>query len=301
MTGYKQISYYVTHSIIKDLENHVLPWNKPWGEIGFPKNLVTGQYYNGMNFIFLMDAIELHSSSIFITQKQCEKLGGSIKEGAKPYQIVFNGYRRKKKFDRNQIELFKYNNTRSKHWKPPDLKKVYEIYNIVQTVGLDKQVEHYTKKYGHNKFNPIEDCEQVINNIRNKPKLFVSSVDAGALYLKEEDEIHIPPFDTFISREEYYATYFHELSHSTGHKSRLDRESLAKSSDGDYSARVAEELVAEFSTALLCGWCGIGTKTLNNNLGYINAWIGNMKQDSSYIFKIAATAHQVAEYILNPK
>ena len=83
----------------------------------------------------------------------------------------------------------------------------------------------------------------------------------------------VPPLDAYASREEYYSTLFHELVHSTGHGTRLKRQSLLQFThfgDHEYSH---EELVAEMGAAMLCGLTGIAPKTLENSARYVASWL----------------------------
>ena len=107
----------------------------------------------------------------------------------------------------------------------------------------------------------------------------------------------VPSLTRFERAEEYYSTLFHELAHSTGHKTRLDRkgiESVASYGSPDYSR---EELVAEMAAAFLCGACGIAPATLDNSAAYLANWIKVLKADSKAAIIAAAQAQKAADYI----
>jgi antirestriction protein ArdC len=112
------------------------------------------------------------------------------------------------------------------------------------------------------------------------------------------DSVTMPCREAFESPEEYYSTLFHELTHSTGHKSRLDREGINVPhyfGDPVYSR---EELIAECGAAFLSGQSGIVSKTLSNSASYLQNWIRVLKSDSRLIITAASAAQKAADLIL---
>jgi antirestriction protein ArdC len=108
----------------------------------------------------------------------------------------------------------------------------------------------------------------------------------------------MPERDRFSSAEEYYSTLFHELTHSTGHPTRLNRSSLTdfeRFGDQNYSR---EELVAEMGAAFLAGSCGIENRTINNSAAYLANWLGALKNDSRMVLVAASQAQKAADLIL---
>lgn len=112
------------------------------------------------------------------------------------------------------------------------------------------------------------------------------------------DRVSVPPMKDCRKAEEYYSVLFHELIHSTGHKSRLGRKGITQNgvSFGDevYSR---EELVAEIGAAMLCGVAGIENVTIENNASYIQSWLRVLKEDSKLIVYAAVQAQKAADYI----
>jgi antirestriction protein ArdC len=109
----------------------------------------------------------------------------------------------------------------------------------------------------------------------------------------------MPARSAFHSAEEYYSTFFHELTHSTGHPSRVGREGIMNHNpfgSEDYSK---EELVAEMGAAMLCGVAGIASRTLDNSASYLQSWISRLRSDSRLIVSAASQAQKAADYILS--
>jgi antirestriction protein ArdC len=108
----------------------------------------------------------------------------------------------------------------------------------------------------------------------------------------------MPEKETFDNSEAYYSTLFHEFTHSTGHKTRLNRPGIVEThyfGDEIYSK---EELVAEMGAAMLCGMIGIENKTIKNSASYIQSWLRKLKDDKKLVVHAAAAAQKAADFIL---
>jgi len=121
--------------------------------------------------------------------------------------------------------------------------------------------------------------------------------DSRAFYRPSTDTLGVPARSAFDSAEEFYSTLFHELTHSTGHPSRVGREGIMEHNpfgSEDYSK---EELVAEMGAAMLCGVAGIQSRTLDNSASYLQSWINRLRSDSRLIVSAASQAQKAADYI----
>src|ERR1700675_1119321 len=107
----------------------------------------------------------------------------------------------------------------------------------------------------------------------------------------------MPARGIFYSSEEFYATEFHELAHSSGHPRALHRENFDKAAHFASSSYSKEELVAEMTAAMLCGVAGIEQKTLENSAAYLKAWIARLKSDSRLLVSAASQAQKAADFI----
>src|SRR4030095_16427188 len=123
-----------------------------------------------------------------------------------------------------------------------------------------------------------------------------------AFYSPSGDFVGMPSAEQFRTGEDYYSVLFHELTHSTGHESRLNRKGVS-GSDGEWSAFGSqsyskEELVAEMGAAFLCGQAGIAERTLDNSAAYVAAWLQRLKDDRRLVVHAAAQAQKAADYVL---
>ena len=172
--------------------------------------------------------------------------------------------------------------------------RLYHVFSVEQCTlpGLDLGKPELPDKT----FNPIPECERIVAGFAAKPA--IKHGGDRAFYMPSLDHITMPQPEDFDSPEEYYSTLFHELTHSTGHKSRLDREGINQMhyfGDPVYSR---EELIAECGAAFLAGHSGIVSKTLSNSASYLQNWIQVLKADSRLIITAASAAQKAADLIL---
>jgi len=140
----------------------------------------------------------------------------------------------------------------------------------------------------------IEECERLASQMPNPP---AREQSVRAYYRPSNDTVGMPAKNAFNSAESYYATLFHELTHSTGHTSRVGRDGIEKLERFGSESYSREELVAELGSAMLCGVCGIAPAVLENSASYLKAWIDVLKSDSRLIVTAASAAQKAADYI----
>ncbi|HEY4765855.1 MAG TPA: zincin-like metallopeptidase domain-containing protein [Candidatus Sulfotelmatobacter sp.] len=267
----------VTEFIIKQLESGVAPWRKPWGT-GTPANLASKKEYRGIN-IFLL-ASQGYGSRYWVTYRQAQALGGAVRNGQHGSKVVFW-----------KIREYRSENQKSEETgnRKSILLRCYNVFNLEQCEGI-KFPDRVRAII------PIEPCENIVRAMPNPPG-FVQ--DARACYSPSTDTVGMPARSAFLAAEEYYSTLFHEITHSTGHPSRLGREGIMNHSpfgSEDYSK---EELVAEMGAAMLCGTAGIESRTLGNSAAYLQTWINKLKSDARLIVCAASQAQKAADYILS--
>ena len=269
----------VTQRVMSELEKGVIPWKKPWTVSGgMPRNYVTKRPYTGINPFLLL--LEHFSSPYWLTMKQANGLGGKIRKGEKPSFVIFWKWLLKEEKD-------KQGNTTPE--KVP-LLRYYYVFNITQTEGIawEKDVADSSVKQ------PLKECEKVIAQMPNRPEIKTSRDRAA--YSPGNDVILMPDFKTFLSPENYYCTLFHELAHSTGHSSRLNRGGFTGTADIENYSK--EELVAEMGAAFLCGHTEIMQNTVTNSAAYIQHWLEKLSKDKRLIVTAAAQAQKASDYIL---
>jgi antirestriction protein ArdC len=280
----KNVYELITNRIIKQLEAGVAPWHKPWrvrGKNGFPRNLVTGHEYRGINLWVLLSSE--YPSPFWMTYRQAHELGGHVRQGQQGLPVVYWKFGKREVLDGDEIIE-----------KPSVLCRYYVVFNQVQVEGLRLRPTDRTEEKPQ--LQPIEACERVVAEWKQKPSILCGS--DCACYNKLLDCVRIPALQSFDSTEYYYSVLFHELVHSTGHPNRLNRSTLTdfeRFGDATYSR---EELVAELGSAFLSGYCGI-ENTVSNSAAYIASWLEALKNDSRLVLIAASQAQKAADLILN--
>jgi len=269
----------ITESILKQLEQGVAPWRKPWST-SVPRNLISKKSYRGLN-VFLL-ATQGYGSPYWVTFNQAKQLGAHVRQNEKSTLVSFWKFNEYAKENRETGETEN---------KTSVLLRYYRVFNIEQCDGLKAL-------YGDNQkpVSPIEECESIANRMPNAPRIEQHS---HAFYRSSADMVGMPSRSCFESPEAYYSTLFHELTHSTGHTSRLKRFE-ENSTDHQFGSESysKEELIAEMGAAMLAGIAGISHATLSNSASYLQAWIGRLKSDSRLIISAASHAQKAADYIL---
>ena len=274
----------ITDRMISLLEQGVVPWHKPWaaGGGGCPKNLVSGKAYRGSNVFIL--ACSGYESPYWLTYKQARKRGGYVRRGQKGTQVVFWKF----------LEVEDPGTGKAK--KIPMLRH-YTVFNAEQCGGVNAPESASTLEHG---FDPIARAEEVVEEMPGRPE--VRHGEPRAFYRLSDDLVNMPKRERFSRPEEYYSTLFHELTHATGHSTRLGRlkgdSGTASFGSGSYSR---EELVAEMGAAFLSGDAGIVNATIDNSAAYIAAWLRRLRDDKKLVIMAAAQAQKAADYILDRK
>jgi antirestriction protein ArdC len=270
----------VTEQVIKQLESGVAPWRKPW-RTELPVNLVSGKPYRGLN-VFLLGS-QGYGSRYWLTFNQAAKLGGHIRKGERSSLVTF-WHIGEEKIIRNADGI----DRKSK----PFLLRYYNVFNVEQTEGI-------ADKLGLTGASPrvadLAQCEAIVSGMPNAPARTQSD---RAWYRPSTDTVGMPARNLFNSSEEFYSTLFHELTHSTGHASRVGRDGIENLNSFGSESYSKEELVAEMGAAMLCGVTGIAQSTLENSAAYLKTWIERLKSDSKLLVSAASQAQKAADYIL---
>ena len=280
----------VTDQVISLLEQGKIPWQKPWrgGAAGMPKNAISKKPYRGVNVFLLGMKAEFlgYDSPYWLTYKQASELGGNVKKGEKSTLVIF--------------------------WKPlekdnpdkpdsPDrymVLRYYNVFNVVQCENLnaDRLPADAIDDTPDIDFDPIDACENVVKHFIKRPEIFHN--EQRAYYSPGKDIVNLPRPETFTDEQSYYATLFHELTHSTGHERRLNRQGIADKAAFGSNTYSKEELVAEMGAAFLCGVCEIENRTIENTVAYLQGWLSKLKSDKRLIVQAAAQAQKATDYIL---
>lgn len=269
----------VTDKVIEALEKGAAPWRKPWNaRQSAPANFVTKKAYRGMN-AFLMQLTPF-SCPFWVSYKQAQSLGGTVKKGEKGSIVVFWNWVERK------------NETTGKDEKIPFL-RYYTVFNLEQCEGIE-----WEKPELPGDFNPIDEAEKVAAGFENSPRLRHSG--ASANYQPALDLVTMPEQGTFDTAQNYYATLFHELGHATGHESRLNRAGITEFDRFGSERYAKEELVAEMTSAFLCAEAGI-ENTLEQTAAYIQGWLRALRNDRKLVVTAAGAAQKAADLIIGRK
>jgi antirestriction protein ArdC len=279
----------VTDRILSSLKAGVIPWEKPWQTPHFtggpfPRNFHTGKPYRGINVFLLWSSP--YSSPFWLTFKQALDLKGSVRKGEKGTQIVFYKQLRDRK---------KKDEAHDEDDRAPFVLCYYTVFNVEQCDGL--KLPQIVQPIAAEDFNADGTCEAIVSGWEGRPTLHLTSeTEHRAYYRPRTDSVHMPLRSRFVDAPHYYSTLFHELVHSTGHESRLNRTFGDHFGDDLYSK---EELVAEMGAAFLCAIAAIGNEhTDRNTTAYIQNWISKLEQDNRLILHAAANAQKAVDSIL---
>jgi antirestriction protein ArdC len=283
----------VTERIVKLLEQGLIPWRRPWSAGGAPRNLVSKKVYRGVNF-FLLSATK-YVSPYWLTLRQANELGGSVRKGEHGEIVVFwkveNGKEREDESETDAAERIDESDKSRRRF----VLRFYRVYNLEQC-ELPQAVLDKLPKIETYQHDPIEAAERIIANMPNPPAIEYGGTKA--FYSPSADRITLPPRELFSSAEEFYATLNHEVSHAAGHPKRLNRDSIAEAAPFGSRTYAAEELIAELSAAYLCAEAGISPAVIENEAAYLQGWLGKLKSDRRLIVIAAAKAQKAADYIL---
>ncbi|QDC39116.1 ArdC family protein [Sphingobium fuliginis] len=277
----------VTSRIMSELEAGRVPWVQPWGRSrsagpGLPRNALTARNYSGVNVLILWGAVIEHgwSSQSWLTFRQALEAGGNVRKGEHGTTVVYA--------DRFTPEAEKERaRTTGEDARAVPFLKRFTVFNVAQCEGLRPGLAADPAPLPEREIVPV--AEAVIA---------ASGVDFRiggdkAYYVPAHDFVQVPPQPAFFEQINYYRTALHELTHSTGHPSRLNRNLLNRLGSKDYAR---EELVAEMGSAFLCAALGI-TPTVRHS-DYLASWLEILCEDNRAIFRAASAASKATEWLL---
>lgn len=272
----------VTNRIITALEQGTPPWICPWtNRTGLPSNLATGKPYRGINILMLSIEAQLRgcTDSRWLTLKQANDLGACIRKGEHGTPIVF--FKMKEIGESAPADP----GGEDEQKKVIPMLRSYTVFNASQ---LDFLPERFVLRPTP-AWQPIGEAEQLLY----ASGAAIRHGGNRAFYSPNEDSITLPPQAWFPNADDYYAVALHELTHWTGHPSRLGRELGRRHGIELYAY---EELVAEMGAAFLCAYCGLPGRL--EHASYIDSWLDALRRDKRLIFTAAGAAQKAADYVL---
>lgn len=299
-------------------------WQKPWVSVssqGRPQN-ISGREYNGGNAFFLMlqQMEEHHKLPVYMTFKQAHDLDCHVKKDMHAFPVIYWDF---VVYDSkgNKVPKEEYNKmdqAERKDVKVLPFMRQYPVFNIDQTNFKEIHPDRYQQLEERFKPHVITDEKGMYSNpgidAMLKDQSWVcpikSVIGDSAFYSKANDFIQIPkknqfnnpdPEKAFIGGMEYYSTLLHEMTHSTGHESRLNRLEAGRFGDPKYAK---EELVAELTSSMVGNSLGFDAKVRDNSARYLNNWIGALREEPKFIVSLMSDVSKASEMIfqhINPE
>jgi len=288
----------LTRRVIEQLEQGISPWAKPWDANGFsPMNAVTRHRYTGVNSMWLSLVAEWkgYDSALWVTYKGAQELGGHVAKGQKSAEIL------KPTIYKQKFENGKWSNVAKNELVPASVRTRNQVFyapipvwNVAQCEGIEIPASLSTKR------EPVEvlpGVEEILKRYENAPSLFHKEGDR-AFYNPASDSITLPSLEQFTSASAYAETIAHEIIHSTGHESRLNRwkeeEKFTRHGDVNYSK---EELVAELGCVTLLHSVGVEVE-LDNHATYLAGWLRPLNKDPKFLVDALEKAGRAVERVL---
>jgi len=281
----------VTGKIIAQLEAGRFPWVQPWAAPdtstgglapGMPRNALTSRAYSGVNVLLLWGAVIEHRfpSQCWLTFKQALEAGGNVRKGEAGVTVVYA--------DRFTPEAEKQRAEQAggEARSIPFLKR-FTVFNIAQCEGLRAGLAGDPEPLPMGRIAPVGDEVIAASGV----EFHIGG--NRAFYVPSADYVQVPPPQAFFEPINWFRTALHELTHATGHKSRLNRNILNPFGSRDYAR---EELVAEMGSAFLCAALGIVPTV--RHADYLGSWLEVLREDNRAIFRAASQASKAADWLL---
>ena len=290
--------------VLANLEKGNLFWTQGWVAAGAPESAVTGKKYRGINnlYLSLVAMAENYGDNRWATFRQMEEKGWTFKkdeEGhtlgkGKSVSIEYYEMRdkeTKRRFDRSVLDGMTFDEQReymdkNVYW----IRKFYRVFNCSLMDGVPAK-EMPTIDVNDR----IEKAEAILDYWNaNESKIVYGG--SQAFYRPITDEVHLPEREKFKSTQSFYDTAFHEIGHSTGHESRLNRDLSGGFGSQSYAM---EELRAEIASIFMAQDLGIepSEDRLQNNAAYIQSWKDEIKENPNALFTAIADADKIARYV----
>lgn len=309
--------------LIKRMEEMQKDWHKGWigggSMFGLPQN-ISGRTYEGSNafLLFLHTAEKGYKAPVYMTHGQIHKEGAIVQKGEKAVPVFKWGFSIKDK-DGKKVTEEEFNNMtddEKKECKRRPFLRIYPEFNIDQTNMSEVNKEKYdavVSQFRKTDAPTITDgmyVNKAIDRMMEKQewvcKIQYDKEEKGAYYSPAKDIVVLPtkaqfrihpddPEECFKDGQEYYGTALHEMAHSTGHPSRLDRLKPAAFGSPEYAK---EELVAELTSAMVGNTLGFDRRISDNNVAYLQNWTSALRKEPKFIVSVMADVNKASRIII---
>lgn len=289
----------VTNKIVNALNQGVIPWIKPWTTTGlqddspFPINAITRRPYAGINIPLLWAEARLrgYRQDRWLTYNQARKAGGHVRKGEQStLAVLYKPMSKEAHDEEGQVVRDEQGHVRMVHFA---LLRTHCLFNIEQTEELPNEEQHYDEGEDPMAFIDHAPAERLLAGSGARIE---HRYGDDAFYLPIRDLIQLPTKAQFVDVGSYYATALHELTHWSGHHSRLNREGITGGYGFGSAAYAFEELVAEMGAAFLCALTCTQGELRHEE--YLASWLKILKEDKRAIFRASGLAREASEYLL---
>ena len=272
----------VSARIVAELQKGAAPWVKPWSATpgaNTPCNAVSNRPYSGCNVVLLwMAQAAGYRTPRFLTFRQALELGGNVRKGERGTKVYFV----------KQLQVQDRDADDNSATRPVPMMREYTVFNVEQCDGLPDSVAMGKPM----RFRNPDTRDELADEFLRSTGADIREGHGEAYYVPSRDFISMPAFAGFKGADHFYNVAFHELTHWTGHKSRLDRDLKNRFGSQSYAA---EELVAELGAAFLCAEFGFDGDV--RSAAYIASWIELLKADKRAFFTACSQASKAADYL----
>jgi antirestriction protein ArdC len=282
----------VTDQIVALLEQGQIPWRKPWSTVP-AQNYASKTIYRGINSL-LLNSLGF-AKPYFLTFKQAQRLGGSIRKGAKTYIVT---YWLKAYYDKTTRAELTEEEARQRPTSEITVRtmlRYYRVFHYSDVKNVHFKIADDFKRHLPERL-MLEHGWQLYNYMPNAPEL--RSQVQQAYYHPVQDYINMPDINSFDSVKSYLHVFYHELVHSPGHSNRLAREAITEPQPFGSWIYSKEELVAELGSAFLMQERGLANdEIIQDSAAYIQGWLRALKNDKRLVVEAASLAQAAADYI----
>ena len=272
----------ITDRIIAELESGTIPWHKPWTCTQPAISHTTGKAYSLLNQLLLGGR-----SGEYLTFNQAKKEGGRVRKGEKASMVVF-------------WKWLKVEDEETGEEKEVPFLRYFSVFHVDQCEGI-------SPRFRASEALPVDPAEAndaaedvIADYLHRSGVHLISRESSEAFYQPATDTVVLPMRKQFADTAEYYSTAFHELTHSTGHRSRLNR--LTETARFGSTSYSKEELCAELGASFILNRLGLETNgSFRNNAAYIDHWLTVLKEDKRLLVSAAGQADKAVRLILNDK
>lgn len=274
----------ITAAIVERLEAGTRPWVQPWTGASVSRPLrACGTPYQGINVLWLWMAAEAagHSSPFWMTYRQAQVLGGQVRKGERGSVAIF--YRAYQAEEADDGEEADGQRTR----------RVLKSFTVFNACQIDRLPGRFFPE--PTPLPLLTERDSALDRFFAAIPARIRHWGAEAFYSPVVDQVTMPEPGLFRDLDHYRATLAHELSHWTGHESRLARQMGGRFGSDAYAM---EELVAELSSAMLGAELGLPVEHLDHHASYLASWLKVLKADSRAILTVAAKAEEATSLLL---